>query len=167
MKALSTISIVVIETVSEAKVTPAERSSCLRACWWSSCWCSTSASPFCTRAVHELERVSARTRFPRCRFLFVDEGWGCGPLSRARHYLQVLFAAQRRPLRMVEPIVQPTFGPRAGHGNLSSWTTPRRCDGHHRRGVLRGEATHFDPLFTMRCETVSWSGSSACAASRR
>jgi hypothetical protein len=58
-------------------------------------------------------------------------------------YLQVLFAVQRRPLRMVEPIVQSTFGPRVGHGNSSSWTTPRRREGHDRRCVLRGEATVF------------------------
>jgi hypothetical protein len=32
----------------------------------------------------------------------------------------------RPPLRMVEPIVRSTFGPRVGHGIVSPWTTPRR-----------------------------------------
>jgi hypothetical protein len=37
--------------------------------------------------------------------------------------LQALFAATPPRLRMVEPNVQATFGPRVGHGILSSWTT--------------------------------------------
>jgi hypothetical protein len=63
--------------------------------------------------------------------------------------LQVLFVSTPHRLRMVEPIVQTTFGPRVGHGNLSSWTMPRRREGCRRRCVLRGEATQFDPLVTI------------------
>jgi hypothetical protein len=43
-----------------------------------------------------------------------------------RAHLQGFFAPRAPPLRMVEPIVQPGFGPRVGHGILSSWTTLRR-----------------------------------------
>src|SRR6266567_6142040 len=43
--------------------------------------------------------------------------------------LQALFALAPPPLRMVEPIVESTFGPRVGHRILSSRTTPRR-EGH-------------------------------------
>jgi hypothetical protein len=37
--------------------------------------------------------------------------------------LQVLFASTGSAFRMVEPLVQPTFGPRVGHGISSAWTT--------------------------------------------
>jgi hypothetical protein len=36
----------------------------------------------------------------------------------------------RHPLHVVELLVQSTFGPRVGPGNLSSWTTPRGREGH-------------------------------------
>jgi hypothetical protein len=37
--------------------------------------------------------------------------------------LQALFAAAQPRLCMVEPIVEPMFGPRVGHESLSSRTT--------------------------------------------
>ena len=40
-----------------------------------------------------------------------------------RRYLQVLFTARLPRLRMVEPILESTFGPRVGHGLLSRTTT--------------------------------------------
>jgi hypothetical protein len=40
-----------------------------------------------------------------------------------RPHLQALFIPRRTPLRMVEPIVSPTFGPRVGHEILPSETT--------------------------------------------
>lgn len=40
-------------------------------------------------------------------------------------HLQVFFASRLPPLRMVEPIVQPTCGPRVGHRISSHQTTVR------------------------------------------
>ncbi len=42
--------------------------------------------------------------------------------------LQVLLVPRLAPLRLVETIVCRTFGPRVGHGILSSETTPGRSD---------------------------------------
>jgi hypothetical protein len=42
-----------------------------------------------------------------------------------RPHLQGFSALESGRHRMVEPIVQPTFGPRVGHEILSSWTTQR------------------------------------------
>jgi GNAT acetyltransferase-like protein len=39
-----------------------------------------------------------------------------------RRHLQALFALRLAPLRMVEPILEATFGPRVGHENLSKQT---------------------------------------------
>src|SRR5262249_43084635 len=41
-----------------------------------------------------------------------------------RAHLQPLFVPRLAPLRSVEPVIRPTFGPRVGHGILSSETTP-------------------------------------------
>jgi hypothetical protein len=46
-----------------------------------------------------------------------------------RPHLQVLSGSGSRPLRMVEPIVESTFGPRVGHEILSLWTTQRAARG--------------------------------------
>jgi hypothetical protein len=46
-----------------------------------------------------------------------------------RPHLQVLSGSGSRPLRMVEPIVESTFGPRVGHEILCLWTTQRAARG--------------------------------------
>jgi hypothetical protein len=51
------------------------------------------------------------------------------PSASERRHFQALFVSRSPPLRMVEPIVRPTFGPRVGHETLSSKTTRgSRCD---------------------------------------
>src|SRR5262249_8109131 len=59
-----------------------------------------------------------------------------------RAHLQALFVPRLAPLRIVEPVARPTFGPRVGHGILSSETTPAtpRCRaGLHARLVWNAE----------------------------
>jgi hypothetical protein len=67
--------------------------------------------------------------------------------SSEQAHLQVLFFPTPHRLRMVEPIVKTTFGPRVGHGNLSSWTMRNRREGRH--GALRalwsGDSTRPPP----------------------
>jgi hypothetical protein len=73
-----------------------------------------------------LTEAKVQAVFGQTRCAELSEGMRC-PATNVpeRPHLQASFAFPPPRLRMVEPIVKSTFGPRAGHEISSAWTTPR------------------------------------------
>ncbi len=110
---------------------------------------------------------------PICRYFYGSDGIRTRDLRRDRQsraqqrpvtdatercHLQGLFSPTPPALRMVEPIVQSTFGPRVGHGILSSRTTARQARGTSPAVAAAQEIVDALPQGIARLEVIDGAG---------